>query len=108
MGEHEYVYIQSEPNLWTVGFYDSMGNWHPESDFGDQGDAAARVHYLNGGAEDINTDMLEACEALLEMWDDVADKIDWGSAFFDVSTIAKMNTAPGKAEAAIARARGES
>lgn len=45
-----YVYIQSEPQLWTVGFYDPSGEWHPESDHGTREDAAARVRYLNGGA----------------------------------------------------------
>ena len=27
-----YVYIKSEPGLWTVGFYDPNGKWIPESD----------------------------------------------------------------------------
>lgn len=27
----EFVYIRSEPQLWTVGFYDPAGKWHPES-----------------------------------------------------------------------------
>jgi hypothetical protein len=27
-----YVYIQTEKQLWTVGFYDPDGEWHPESD----------------------------------------------------------------------------
>lgn len=27
-----YVYIQSEPSLWTVGFYDPSGKWQSESD----------------------------------------------------------------------------
>ncbi len=44
-----YVYIQSEPGLWTVGFYDPTGKWHPESDHGSRADAADRVAYLNGG-----------------------------------------------------------
>lgn len=44
-----YVYIKSESNLWTVGFYDPQGNWHPESDWGYKEDAQKRVHYLNGG-----------------------------------------------------------
>ena len=43
-----YVYIQSEPNLWTVGFYDPKGNWNPDSDWGNRKDAAERVAYLNG------------------------------------------------------------
>lgn len=43
-----YVYIQSEPHLWTVGFYDSNGKWQPESDHDTKEEAAERVHYLNG------------------------------------------------------------
>ncbi len=46
-----YVYIKSEPSLWTVGFYDPDGNWHPESDHDSREEAAKRVHYLNGGNE---------------------------------------------------------
>lgn len=45
-----YVYIQSEPGLFTVGFYDPSGRWHAESDHGSRGDAAERVAYLNGTA----------------------------------------------------------
>jgi hypothetical protein len=44
-----YVYIRSEPNLWTVGFYQPDGTWVAESDYSHKLDAAARVHYLNGG-----------------------------------------------------------
>jgi hypothetical protein len=43
-----YVYIRSEYNLWTVGFYDPQGNWQPESDWDSPDKAAERVHYLNG------------------------------------------------------------
>lgn len=44
-----YVYVQSEPRLWTVGFYDPQGKWHPESDHASSDKAAERVHWLNGG-----------------------------------------------------------
>ena len=44
-----YVYIKSEPGLWTVGFYDPAGNWQPESDHATADKAAERVHWLNGG-----------------------------------------------------------
>ena len=44
-----YVYIKSEPQLWTVGFYDPKGTWVPESDHNSREEAAERVHYLNGG-----------------------------------------------------------
>lgn len=45
-----WVYIKSEPRLWTVGFYDPNGKFVPESDHSSDEEAAARVHYLNGGA----------------------------------------------------------
>jgi hypothetical protein len=45
-----YVYRRTEPTLWTVGFYRPDGTWEPESDHGTADEAAARVHYLNGGA----------------------------------------------------------
>lgn len=44
-----YVYLRSEPGLFTVGFYDPSGKWHAESDHSVREDAAARVNYLNGG-----------------------------------------------------------
>ena len=44
-----YVYIKSEKQLWTVGFYSPDGEWHPESDHESTESAAARVRYLNGG-----------------------------------------------------------
>lgn len=43
-----YVYIKSEPNLFTVGFYDPGGKWHPESDWNSRNEAADRVSFLNG------------------------------------------------------------
>lgn len=44
-----YVYIRSEPWLYTVGFYGPDGKWNPDSDHETAEAAAARVHYLNGG-----------------------------------------------------------
>lgn len=44
-----YIYIKSEENLYTVGFYDTRGDWHPESDWDTKEEAANRVHFLNGG-----------------------------------------------------------
>lgn len=43
-----YVYIRSEPRLWTVGFYKPNGAWEPESDHESKEQAAERVSYLNG------------------------------------------------------------
>jgi len=47
-----YVYIKSEPTLWTVGFYNPKNNeWHPESDHPSPNEAADRVTFLNGPTE---------------------------------------------------------
>ncbi len=43
-----YVYLRSEPGLWTVGFYAPDGSWHSESDHDNREDAARRVAWLNG------------------------------------------------------------
>jgi hypothetical protein len=43
-----YVYIKSQPELWTVGFYKPDGKWEPESDHSDAEEAAERVAWLNG------------------------------------------------------------
>jgi hypothetical protein len=53
-----YVYTQSEPGLYTVGFYAPDGGWNPESDHTSIEQAAARIHYLNGG-ESINDQRVE-------------------------------------------------
>lgn len=44
-----WVYLKTEPRLWTVGFYDPAGKWQPENDYNNAEEAAKRVHYLNGG-----------------------------------------------------------
>lgn len=44
-----YVYIKSEPGLFTVGHYDPLGAWHTESDHDSREQAAERIHWLNGG-----------------------------------------------------------
>lgn len=45
-----YVYIRTERNLYTVGFYDPSGTFIPESDHDHAEAAALRVSFLNGGA----------------------------------------------------------
>lgn len=44
-----WVYIRSERELYTVGFYKPDGTWEAESDYPTPDEAAARVHWLNGG-----------------------------------------------------------
>ncbi|GEN83608.1 hypothetical protein SLU01_19200 [Sporosarcina luteola] len=43
-----WVYIQSEPGLFTVGFYTPDGSFMTDSDHANRDDAAARFNYLNG------------------------------------------------------------
>ena len=47
-----WIYIRSEPRLWTVGFYAPDGKFHPDSDHADPMDAAKRCAWLNGGHDD--------------------------------------------------------
>ncbi len=58
-----YVYVKSESRLWTVGFYDPQGEWHPESDHDNERDAARRVNFLNGGHAGL-VELQQAAEAL--------------------------------------------
>jgi hypothetical protein len=46
-----YVYIKSEPKLWTVGFYGPDGTWVSESDHSTAEEAARRVAWLNGSGD---------------------------------------------------------
>jgi hypothetical protein len=46
-----WVYKKTEPQLWTVGFYDPKSEWYPESDHRSEKEAAERVHWLNGGSK---------------------------------------------------------
>ena len=58
-----YVYIRSEPGLWTVGFYRPDGKWEPESDHDSTSKAADRVNFLMGG-NPSNHDRLKRVEKL--------------------------------------------
>lgn len=44
-----YVYLNSKPNLWIVGYYSPDGKWHPESDHCTAQSAMEKTAYLNGG-----------------------------------------------------------
>jgi len=46
-----WVYIQTEKNLYTVGFFDPEAKWHSDSDHDTQLKAAMRVSYLNGNEQ---------------------------------------------------------
>lgn len=52
-----YVFVKSDDGaLYTTGFFDPAGNWHPDKDFAwsDHEKASERVHYLNGGSSRID------------------------------------------------------
>lgn len=44
-----FVYLKSEPGLWTVGFYKPDGEWEPVEDCHSEKEARDLVHHLNGG-----------------------------------------------------------
>jgi len=60
-----WVYINSEPGLWTVGFYDPNGHFHAESDHDDEERAAERVHYLNGGSQQAESKTDDRAERIV-------------------------------------------
>ena len=68
-----WVYEQTEPKLFTVGFYDPDGQWHPDSDHSTKEEAAKRVCQLNGGYDNYIVqaigDHLMALEARLDKLD---------------------------------------
>ena len=60
--ETTWLYLKSEPSLWTVGFYTPKGQWTPESDWDSKEKAADRVHWLNGGSEMQEEEMRRQCQ----------------------------------------------
>lgn len=64
-----YLYIQSEPSLWTVGFYDPSGKWQSESDHDTKEQAAERVHWLNGSNTKEPFDYEKAATCYNKDWD---------------------------------------
>jgi hypothetical protein len=59
-----YVYMRSEPGLWTVGFYQPDDTWEPESDHRSSEEAAQRVAWLNGGRVNELRDKVDRLEIL--------------------------------------------
>jgi hypothetical protein len=49
--QQAWVYVRSEPGLWTVGFYDPAGKWQSDSDHDSSEAAAERCGLLNGAGE---------------------------------------------------------
>jgi hypothetical protein len=63
-----WTYLRSEPALWTVGFHDPNGTWHPDSDHGSDEAAAQRVHWLNGGSVPEQETRPEYTERTARFW----------------------------------------
>jgi len=61
-----WVYVQSEPGLFTVGFYDPEGKWHSDSDHDNRADARRWVAYLNGSNPDNFSDSYETYKHIKE------------------------------------------
>ena len=61
----QWVYVRSEPGLYTVGFYSPDGEWYTDSDHGSKEDAGNRVAQLNGQRLDNLNDLLRKALILL-------------------------------------------
>lgn len=63
-----WVYKESEPGLYTVGFYTPSGAWKPDSDHTEREQAANRVYYLNGGSIHItiSKSIIDSIETIVE------------------------------------------
>jgi hypothetical protein len=94
-----FVYLKSEPGLWTVGHYGGNSKWVAESDHDSEKEAAARVHYLNGGAD---ADLLAALRELVLRAEDADDQEYAGMQEKSPELQAAMTAA----RAAIAKATG--
>jgi hypothetical protein len=46
-----YVFLETSPGTYTVGFHAPGSVWHAESDFTTKEDAVARMRFLNGGPD---------------------------------------------------------
>lgn len=63
-----WVYIETERNIWTVGFYDPDGKFKTDSDHDDREKAGERVAFLNGGPSMECKDLREFKEAVEKHW----------------------------------------
>jgi len=72
-----WVYIQSEPGLFTVGHETATGpkRWHTDSDYGTREAAGARCAFLNGGRlpEPANAAAMATLRRLVVAADDLTD-----------------------------------
>lgn len=77
-----YVYKRTEPGLWTVGYYaPPHDRWSPESDHSSQEEAAARVHWLNGGGATVAPTTMSEAELTAKI--DAAYRAGYDAGFED-------------------------
>lgn len=69
-----WVYVQSEPSLYTVGFYDPAGKWHSDSDHEIRTGAANRAAFLNGARPPMaRTVFVFQCRGTITVMDEFGD-----------------------------------
>jgi hypothetical protein len=66
-----WVYIESEPGLYTVGYYGPDGEFAPSSDHDSEREAEQRVCRLNGGEVGVPTpqqgpNVVDFCKGILD------------------------------------------
>lgn len=88
----KWLYKQTEPGLFTVGYYAPDDSWNPESDHDSRDGAAARVHYLNGGQTIKEAAAPEMYKALV----DLVSRITSGAPFSVEKAQASLAMAEGR------------
>jgi hypothetical protein len=73
---NNYVYVKSEPQLYTVGFHRSDGSWEPESDWDSLAQAATRVHYLNGGLGESLEPLVHTLETIAKRLEAIENELE--------------------------------
>lgn len=86
-----WVYIRSEPGLYTVGHYDPAGRWQSDSDHDDQRAAALRCAYLNGAAAGLTA---AALDVLTERERQISQE-GWSTAHDDEHSQGELRAAAG-------------
>lgn len=46
-----YVVVETEPGVFTTGFYAPSSQWHSDQDFASSEEAIARMRFLNGAPD---------------------------------------------------------
>ncbi len=80
-----YVYEQTEPQLWTTGFYKPNGSWVTDRDYSDPTVAARRVSFLNGAGS------IEKGNQILVLKDEIVILRDLIKTIDDAGLLAKVN-----------------